>query len=440
MRLCREDVVRSTCNSIRKAAIPLCGLLMLVESGCGGGDGGITAPPPKPLTVTAESLYSFGGSSTDAMGPSGVLIQGSDGNFYGTTPRGGLATCSPGAGTSDPFYIGCGTVFRITPTGEETVLHLFDGTAADGEIPQALIQGNDGNFYGTTGSGGANNLGTVFKLTPEGVETILYSFAGGADGAGGQGLVQGTDGNFYGTTGGGVNNAGAVFRLTPEGVETILYSFTGSSYAGPDGAYPVGQLLQGSDGNFYGVTELGGLPSPVVMDTTTCGTVFKVTPEGIETILHKFSGPDGCSPLAGLIQGSDGDFYGTTSGGTTSAASAGTVFRITPEGVETTLYTFSGSGGANPFASLIQGSDGNFYGTTKGGGKNFGGTMFQLTPAGAVTVLYSFPNTSGTSEGTQLPGAGPDTNLVQGSDGSLYGATQQNGAYNRGYFYRLVLK
>jgi len=176
------------------------------------------------------------------------------------------------------------------------------------------------------------------------------------------------------------------------------------------------------------------------MDTTTCGTVFKVTPEGIETILHKFSGPDGCSPLAGLIQGNDGDFYGTTSGGTTSAASAGTVFRITPEGVETTLYTFSGSGGANPFASLIQGSDGNFYGTTKGGGKNFGGTMFQLTPAGAVTVLYSFPNTSGTSEGTQLPGAGPDTNLVQGSDGSLYGATQQNGAYNRGYFYRLVLK
>jgi uncharacterized repeat protein (TIGR03803 family) len=418
----------------------LCALSVLLVSSCGGSGGGATSQPAPSLTVTAETLYSFGGTSTDAMGPAGVLIQGSDGNFYGTTFTGGLPTCSHGAATSDPFYIGCGTVFKITPTGEETVLHLFAAAPADGANPEVLIQGSDGNFYGTTVSGGAHNAGTVFELTPEGVETILYSFAGGSDGAGAQGLVQGTDGNFYGTTaGGGVNNSGAVFRLTPGGVETILYSFSGMSYAGPDGAKPIGQLVQGSDGNFYGVTELGGLPSPVVHNTTTCGTVFKVTPEGIETILHRFSGPDGQYPEAGLIQGSDGNFYGTTSGGNTTF---GTVFRVTPEGAETTLYTFNpvvDSDGSFPEAGLTQGSDGNFYGTTSGGGMNQGGTMFQLTPAGVVTVLYSFPNTSGTFEGTQLPGPEPDTNLVQGSDGNFYGGTDQNGAYNRGYFFKLIL-
>ena len=431
MRLYREDMARTTCNSIRKAAIPLCGLLVLVVSGCGGGGSGATAPPPKPLTVTAENLYSFGSSSPDAMGPTGVLIQGSDGNFYGTTYTGGttLAVCSHGAATTNPFYVGCGTVFKITPTGEETVLHLFAAAPADGANPEVLIQGNDGNFYGTTGSGGANNLGTVFKLTPGGVETILYSFKGGSDGADGRGLVQGSDGNFYGTTGGGgVNGAGTVFRLTPEGVETMLYAFSGTSYAGPDGANPTGQLVQGTDGNFYGVTELGGLPSPVVHNTTTCGTVFKVTPEGIETILHRFSGPDGQYPEAGLIQGSDGNFYGTTSGNNTSF---GTVFRVNPEGIETTLYTFSGSDGDSPLAALTQGSDGNFYGTTAGGGMNEGGTMFQLTPAGVVTVLYSFPNSSE---------PGPDTNLVQGSDGNLYGASFYGGTYAKGYFFSLVLK
>lgn len=294
----------------------LCGLSVLVVSSCGGGGGGATAPPPKPPTGTAETLYSFGGTSTDAMGPSGVLFQGSDGNFYGTTDRGGLARCANGAATSDPFVIGCGTVFKITPTGEETVLHLFAAAPADGARPSVLIQGSDGNFYGTTAIGGANNAGAVFKLTPEGVETILYSFTGGSDGTYADGLVQGRDGNFYGTTSGG---------------------------------------------------------------STTFGTVFKVTPQGVET----------------------------------------------------TLYTFSGSSpsnGATPTNALTQGTDGNFYGTTLNGGINEGGTMFQLTPGGVVTVLYSFPNTSG-----------PNTNLVQGSDGNFYGGTERNGAYNRGYFFKLIL-
>jgi uncharacterized repeat protein (TIGR03803 family) len=409
---------------------------LLTLAGCGGGGGGSFVPPPPPPTVTAQILYSFGGTSTDAMGPAGVLIQGSDGNVYGTTDRGGLvAGCSNGAATTNPYYVGCGTVFKITPTGEETVLHLFAAAPADGANPEFVIQGKDGNFYGTTATGGANNLGTVFKLTPEGVETILYSFAGGSDGAGAQGLVQGSDGNFYGTTaGGGVNNSGTVFRLIPGGVETILYSFSGTSYAGPDGANPIGQLVQGSDGNFYGVTALGGLPSPVVNNTTTCGTVFKVTPEGVETILHRFSGPDGQGPN-GLIQGSNGNFYGTTDGANTTF---GTVFKITPEGAETTLYTFNPAvdgDGAIPAAGLTQGSDGNFYGTTSGGGKNEGGTMFQLTPAGVETVLYSFPNFPKST----YPDPSPDTNLIQGSDGNLYGATYSGGAYDEGYFFKLVL-
>jgi uncharacterized repeat protein (TIGR03803 family) len=431
--------VRSTCNSIRKAAIPLCGLMSLAVSGCGGGDGGSTAQPAPPLTVTAQILYSFGGTSTDAMGPSGVLIQGSDGNVYGTTYRGGLAVaeCRDGAATSDPYAIGCGTVFKISPTGEETVLHLFAAAPADGVNPGVLIQGSDGNFYGTTAGGGTNNVGTVFGVTPEGVETILYSFTGGPDGAGAVGLVQGSDGNFYGTTsGGGANNFGTVFKLTPAGVETVLYSFTGTSgdESEGDGAFPVGQLIQGADGNFYGVTFSGG--EGASHDGQYGGTVFKVTPDGIETILHRFSGPDGESPVAGLMQGSDGNFYGTTPGGNTTS---GTVFKLTPEGVETTLYTFGSDGALWPYASLIQGSDGNFYGTTEGGGNADGGTMFQLTPAGVVTVLYSFPNTSGENDGTQLPGAEPNTNLIQGGDGNLYGTALQNGAYDRGYFFKLVL-
>ncbi len=387
----------------------------LVVSACGGGGSG-TAPPPTPLSVTEETLYSFGSKSPDAWWPRGVVFQASDGSFYGVTESGGL----PGCGN-----VGCGTVYKVSSTGDETVLYLFTEASGGATVPAVLIQGNDGNFYGTTYSGGTNNSGTVFKLTPQGAETILYSFKGGSDGAGGQGLIQGSDGNYYGTTySGGANNFGTVFKLTPQGVETILYAFSGTDQLGPDGANPVGQLVQGSDGNFYGVTYYGGL---LCNKLNGCGIVFKVTPDGVETILHQFSGLDG-NPN-GLIQGSDGNFYGTTSGSTTSS---GTVFRVTAEGVETILYVFNllnGPDGASPQAPLTQGSDGNFYGTTNLGGKNDGGTMFQVTPAGVVTVLYSFPPA----------GNGPDTNLVQGSDGNFYGASYYGGAHDKGYFFKLTL-
>jgi uncharacterized repeat protein (TIGR03803 family) len=235
------------------------------------------------------------------------LIQGSDGYFYGTTGANG---------TSDD-----GTVFKITPSGTETVLHAFPKTGTDGEIPYAgLIQGRDGNFYGTTYFGGANGLGTVFRVTPSGTETVLYSFAGGSDGEHPYaGVIQGSDGNFYGTTyQGGTSGYGTVFKLTPSGTETVLYSFAGSS---SDGANPEAGLIQGSDGNFYGNTYLGG--------ASNLGTVFQLTPSGTETVLRAFAGgsSDGANPSANLIQSSDGNLYGSTGAGGTSGH--GTFFKVT---------------------------------------------------------------------------------------------------------------
>ena len=216
--------------------------------------GGVTSPTVT-LTVTAQGesvLYSFTGG-TDGGSPGAGLIQGSDGNFYGTTQVGGAS--------------GYGTVFKVTPAGVETVLYSFGG-GTDGSYPYAgLTQGADGNFYGTTEQGGANSLGTIFKVTPAGVETVLWTFGGGTDGHNPYGtLIQGADGNFYGTTfQGGTNNHGTIFEITPAGIETVLYSFGGVPYT--DGWFPQGGLIQGADGNFYGTTEAGG--------ANGYGTVFK---------------------------------------------------------------------------------------------------------------------------------------------------------------------
>lgn len=361
------------------------------------------APPP-----TETVLYSFGNSG-DGQNPQASLIQASDGNFYGTTDAGGAT--------------GEGTVFEITPAGVETVLHSF-GNSGDGDHPQAgLIQGSDGNFYGTTYDGGANDDGTVFKITPAGMETVLYSFGSSGDGytpAGG--LIQGSDGNFYGTTSsGGAHSFGTVFKITPGGAETVLYSF-GANGDG-DADEPFAGLIQGSDGNFYGTTALGGL--------TSAGTVFKITPAGAETVLYSFANGkanDGQHPR-GLIQGSDGNFYGTTNAG--GANSRGTVFEITPSGTETVLHSFgSGSDGQNPDTGVIQGSDGNFYGTTQNGGANGDGTVFQVTAAGLETVLYSF--------GSSGDGRGPQAGVIQGSDGNFYGTTYSGGANSYGTVFKIV--
>jgi uncharacterized repeat protein (TIGR03803 family) len=371
---------------------------------------GVTSPTVT-LTVTTQSelvLYSFTGTP-DGNGPYAGLIQGTDGNFYGTTQNGGTNNA--------------GTAFKITPAGVETVLWSF-GSGTDGQYPGVgLIQGTDGNFYGTTEYGGTSGYGTVFKITPAGVETVLHSFAGGNDGEYPLGaLIQASDGNFYGTTqqgGGGVagaNYGGTVFKITPAGVETVLYAFT----YGSDGGFAGAALIQGTDGNFYGTTSGAG--------TYGWGVVFEVTPTGVETPLYSFTGgADGGNSYVALVQGTDGNFYGTTQNGGTN--DVGVVFKVTPAGTETVLWTFgSGTDGQNPQAALIQGIDGNFYGTTNGGGTSGSGTIFEVTPAGVETVLYSF--TGGNDGGNPWGG------LIQGTDGNFYGTTTGGGADGDGTVFK----
>jgi uncharacterized repeat protein (TIGR03803 family) len=378
-------------------------------------------------------LHSFAGGigGVAGAGPAAPLIQASDGNFYGTTSANTYG--GPYGG-----FMGAGTVFKVASSGVETLLYAF-GTSgnSDGATPVAgLIQGGDGNFYGTTKSGGAYGYGTVFKITPAGVETVLYSFFGGLDGIGPSGgLIQGSDGNFYGTTyEGGQCQVGVVFRVTPTGVETVLYSFTGGATGScehtTDGANPNSSLILGTDGNFYGTTAVGGIGSGGF------GTVFKVTRGGVETVLYAFSwGSDGGYPAGGLIQASDGSFYGTTSSG--GAYDDGTVYKITLAGIESVLHSFAGIGGTCDCGDgslpvgLMQGSDGNLYGTTMHGGASGFGTVFKITSSGVESVLYSFGAAGSTD--AAIPGAG----LIQASDGNFYGTTTFGGADNVGTVFEL---
>ena len=428
------------------------------------------------------SLHSFTGGN-DGAGPQAALVQGSDGNFYGTTEQGGTNG-------------GNGTVFKMSTTGALTSLYSFTGGRDGGGPLAAVVQGTDGNFYGTTEGGGARNVGTVFKISANGMLTSLYSFSGGNDGGNPYaGLVQGNDGNFYGTTAyGGTNNAGTVFKISANGMLTSLYSFTG----GNDGGNPEASLVQGTDGNFYGTTEDGGMyvgpygntygtvfkisttgalttlhsfgavtnAIGVALDgasrqaalvqgsdgnfygttggggTNNAGTVFKISANGMLTNLYSFTGAnDGASPQAALVQGKDGYFYGTTFSGVTTAY--GTVFKISANGALTSLYSFGGNDGRNPFGGLVQGSDGNFYGTTASGGTNFDGTVFKITTNGALTSLYSFGSVLvlewdpyGYSYQIALDGAGPN-GLVQGSDGSFYGTTEYGGTNDNGTVFKI---
>jgi uncharacterized repeat protein (TIGR03803 family) len=359
------------------------------------------------ITVSAQALttlHSFNGG--DGRSPEATLVQGSDGNFYGTTALGGAHAK--------------GTVFKIDTTGSLTTLHSFSGSPGDGAVPVArLVQGTDGNFYGTTASGGAFFQGTVFRMASSGAITVLHSFnsflsEGAVPIAG---LVQGSDGNFYGTTAlGGEHFRGTVFKIDATGTFTTLHSFSGPP---SEGATPVAALVQGSDGNFYGTTASGGEHFQ--------GTVFRITPAGALTVLHSFSGypGEGAVPFAGLVQGSDGNFYGTTAVG--GAHFKGTVFNIDAAGSLTTLHSFSGSPaeGANPVAGLAQGSDGNFYGTTALGGTHLRGTVFNIDATGSLTTLDSF-------SGSPSEGALPFAGVVQGSDGNFYGTTVLGGAHGAG--------
>jgi uncharacterized repeat protein (TIGR03803 family) len=368
----------------------------------------ITSSPATILNV----IYNFPGYPTGGGTPYAALIQGTDGNFYGTT--------NEGAGGNE------GTVFKITSTGSLTTLVTFNG--GNGEFPFAgLVQGTDGNFYGTTNTSVANPSlsfpGTAFKITPTGTLTTLVSFSSTNGIWPFAGLIQGTDGNFYGMTfAGGTADYGTVFKITSSGTLTTLVSFTGSN-----GGFSFANLLQGSDGNFYGTTFAGG--STFVSATNPGdGTVFKMTPAGTLTTLVSFTGGNGELPAASLVQGNDGNFYGTTADDTVN--DDGTVFKMTPAGVLTTLVYLSTATGQFP-NGLVQGSDGNFYGTTQGTGSGGSfGTVFKITPAGVLTTLASFDGPNGNE---------PLAGLVQGSDGNFYGTTGEGGSFGYGVVFQLIV-
>jgi uncharacterized repeat protein (TIGR03803 family) len=403
----------------------------------------LSAATPIPLRAQALTvLHSFDGA--DGANSAAALIQAADGNFYGTTVAGGANNSCSYFGVS-----GCGTIFEITPSGTLTTLYSFCSQSGclDGNFPfAALIQAADGNFYGTTAAGGANDscsyylgfvgCGTVFEITPSGTLTTLYSFcsqSGCADGGLPNGLIQGSDGNLYGTASfGGANGEGTVFQITPSGTLTTLYSFCSQANC-TDGSGPAG-LVQGTDGNFYGTTTYGGLYQSDYCNQVGCGTVFKITPSGTLTSLWSFCSQgsssvctDGGEPKAGLVQGTDGNFYGTTSlggpeGVCTGVPGCGTVFRISPTGTLTTLHTFDSTDGAYPLAALVQGTDGNFYGTTSA--FQYGqGRVFQITPSGTLTTIYNFCSQSNCADGENLQAA-----LVQATNGNFYGTTTFGGA------------
>jgi uncharacterized repeat protein (TIGR03803 family) len=402
------------------------------------------APTPTATpTYTQSDLYSFcsqgGTNCTDGAQPAASLVQAHDGNFYGTTLEGG---------TNYPASGGGGTVFQISPSGTHTTLYNFCGqggtNCTDGVIPRVLIEGPDGNFYGTTEGGGAYAGGTVFKVTSTGTLTTIYSFCSlggssctdGGDPVGG--LTLGSDGNFYGTTeGGGSNGGGTIYMLTPSGVLSTLYNFCSQGGSGcTDGKDPAATLVQGSDGYFYGTTYGGG--------ANAAGTVFKISPSPSFTFtsLYSFCSlggtacTDGSTPqgVAGLVEGPDGNFYGTTEkgGASTTVPNAGTFFKITPSGSLTTLYSFCSVGsscadGSGP-NGVIEGTDLNFYGTTAifGSAGNIGGTAFSVSSSGSLSTIYNFctklQNSIPCSDGG-MPLAG----LIQGSDGNFYGDTNFGG-------------
>ncbi|HKT89170.1 MAG TPA: choice-of-anchor tandem repeat GloVer-containing protein [Candidatus Sulfotelmatobacter sp.] len=356
---------------------------------------------------TFTSLVSFNG--TDGANPGlGSLIQGTDGNFYGTTINGGIDNA--------------GTIFKISSTGTLTTLYSFCEhlNCSDGQYPYGvLVQANDGNFYGTTYQGGGHNFGEVYKITPSGTFTTLYSFCAQTSCTDGQspsaGLVQGTDGNLYGTT------TNTFFKMTTRGALTTLYTFCSQANCA-DGSDPQGALVQSTNGAFYGTTMSGGANS--------CGTVFEITTAGKLTTLHTFNNTDGCMPAAALVLAANGNFYGTTSVGGTN--NSGTLFKITSAGVLTTLYNFctqtNCTDGGSPHDALVQGTDGNFYGTTAAGA-NDNGVVFEFTSGSRMKNLHIFSGTDG-----DMPYGG----LLQGTDGSFYGTTLNGGTSNLGSVFNVT--
>ena len=303
---------------------------------------------------TMTPLWNFDINNTLNSGayPDSGLTLGIDGNFYGTTSAGGS--------------VGAGTVFKITSSGKITTLHSFNGCSEGTNVYAPVVQGFDGNFYGVASDGGCEVFGTVYKITPSGALSVIYTFPGTSGISYPQAITLGTDGNFYGTSLGATGGYGAIFRITPQGKLTVLHTFTDF------GQSPKGMIIQATDGNFYGTTQKGGIEG--------VGTIYKMTPAGVFTVLHNFSEGDamGIFPLAGLVQATDGNFYGATG----SNYSSGLLFQITSSGTFTVLLNLTNTSGLypgqNPQVALFQHTNGTLYGDTYGGGPNLGGVLYSL--------------------------------------------------------------
>ncbi|QMU26933.1 choice-of-anchor tandem repeat GloVer-containing protein [Adhaeribacter radiodurans] len=400
---------------------------------------------------TVQKTFALSGKS-----PYGDLIKASDGNFYGMNSAGGT--------------YGYGNIFKMTSAGKITNLYSFNYTTNGGNPQGSLKQGADGKFYGMTYSGGTNGYGTIFSFTPSGTYTVLHHFSLNADGGYPyDNLIQGTDGNFYGLTSqGGTYNNGTIFKISPSGTFNVLRHLNQAS----DGAYPYGSLVQGADGNFYGLTSQGG--------TYNNGTIFRVSPGGTFTVRRhlKYSSDGGYATGNSLIKAPDGNFYGmlyqggllgygtifkltpggsftvlksldyTTQGGYPKGSLTqntdgnlygimqsggtygyGTIFKITTSGTYTVLKHLNAApNGGNAQGSLLRNSsDGNFYGMTSYGGSGNGGTIFKMTPVGAYTVLAHLPESSG---------ANPSAGLIQARDGNFYGMTNNGGTNDNGSIFK----
>jgi uncharacterized repeat protein (TIGR03803 family) len=377
----------------------------------------------QPHSYTETILHSFA-NTPDGEYPGGGLLMDAKGNLYGTTEGGGA-------------FQG-GTVFVLDTSGNETILYNFPSNPENASMPMgALVMDKLGNLYGSTWEGGSASGGTVFKLAPDGQETDLHVFTGqGGDGfLSKAGVLIDKKGNLYGTTitggssGSGLSGYGTVYKVDPSGNESVLYSFTGQE----DGGYPYASVVLDAEGNLYGTTYYGGDLS--CQSPNGCGTVFKVDPAGNETVLYSFTDayPDyGLHPVSGVVRDKAGNLYGTTAYGGTVPIH-GNVFKLTPSGEITSLYSFTGNNGDGewPFSNLTLDGQGNLYGATSYGGSPecyLGcGVIFKVSPDGAERILFTFTGGDTGFEPTELIRHG----------GHVYGTTTGGGTSNLGAVFKI---
>ncbi len=372
----------------------------------------VTLTMARPAQAQTERvIYSFCSLTNCADGsqPLSNVIMDAQGNLYGTTSLGE-------------------TDFKLEPGGTLTVLYTYcpigGKTCTDGSH-SGLVRDSAGNLYGTTDRGGVNNFGTVFQLSSDGTLTTLYTFHGNTDGLNPDaGLLRDSAGNLYGTTlYGGKYYGGTIYRVDPAGKKNIMHSFgaTPTDGANPGAVVPVMDRL----GNLYGTTQAGG--------THGDGTVFEITAGGAESVLYNFGDTtnDGINPLVGLAIDSEGNLYGTTTSGGTY--NEGTVFRVTHNGTETVIHNFQNNGtdGYNSYAPVVLDASGNLYGVTNSGGRHGFGTVFEVDASGVETILHAFAN-----NGTD--GMNPVGGLLLDSAGNLYGTTQYGGAHKAGTVFEVA--